>query len=281
VQIEESPGPRRSDALIALGELRECVTATQNLSHLTSSLHVGTQVLQEVVPDVAQNLTQWAVLISTLMQIARETLVLENDELNRFESEAQEAGSSLCALLVQSSRGVFKAKERLLIERKLQSTLPRVSAALSGIELLMDPPHAPSLPTTIEDLLVGAPDLGSNRPHRPLAIFGNQQNLEVTTPARVALRALGALAGQHKISPPDHLGIQVKLVEGRARLRFVALKTVTNLRTVQLPVFAESAHSSALVRAVLRPFGGIVSKNGQEITLPACSIQQAPVQALL
>jgi anti-sigma factor RsiW len=257
-------------ALAPLGRLRECLSAARNLEHLLASREVGPKALEQVVPEVAAELSPWNAAVGELCSILRTEFKLPSSALAALETEAQSRLQEFTRTLHDSSGAAMHARLRLDVERKLRATLPTLSATLAQLELLAQAGTPQILPMTLLELISDAPDLGSHRPHKPLLVSGPVNSPLLLLPAAAALGCLGILAGllPATVDPLTPLQLLVAPREARVQLTFHREAHPVTARA-KLPLFPPTAYSLETVAIVLDRYGGTLLTPPHSLILPA------------
>ncbi len=261
-----------AEALVAAGQLRECVAAVRNLEHLVASLTVGRQVLAHVIVDVAHALTDFSVVIEGALKCCRQAgMLLSSDEQDALVGPPQQCVEALLKALSQSVSSPIHAKSRLALERRLARDVPVIVAAVAHLDLLLDIVQAESTDMSVLELLTSMPQRGSQRPHRPVSIRGDGLASIVSIPPRVGVGILSvwvsAVAAGINVPKREAEDLGLVIRKREEEVEFACETHVFSNLVVRLPVFFPSKQSRVLLDVSLRPFGGRAS--GDTLVLSA------------
>lgn len=259
---ESVPPAPRPDVLGGFGKLREAQAALRNLEHLLGSVQVGPKVLAHVLPELELSSASWKEEAETLIGYCASVLS-SSTELLGFQRHFVELLRDFARALGPSGAPTMTAKVRLALERDVRRLVPAIGAAIDHLELLVEATWARGLPLSLKELLLSRPDIGSERPYRTVRVVGDAESVEVTLPARVALRAVGALVGQ---AGPD-VGLSVR--PGPTSCILVLERGLTGGVTAQLPIMVGISDTSAVVRSALLRYGVSVSDDALTLELPS------------
>ena len=259
-----TPSPYRAlvpSALVAAGQLRECVAAARNLEHLVASLTVGPQVLSHVIPDVAEALGEYPAVLERAIACTDERGIdLSLSEREALIGTSGQRVSELLSLLAEVAEAPIHARARLSLERKLAQVVPVLVTATAHVELLLEICQAEPAELSVYELLTSMPERGSDRPHRPIFVQGSGLDSVVSVPPRVALKILSAWVSSRPGGDAGEVALGVRN-EGGGVIFTIETSVRSDLQ-VRLPVFFPSPHTRMVLGAALRPYRGHVSDLG-------------------
>ena len=258
---EVPPLPPPPDVLGGMGKLREALVALRNLEHLLASPQVGPRVLAHVLPELEQSSSSWKAEASKLVGLLTHR---EEDPtmLRNFESFVLALLDDFAGSLERASSTSMAARARLSLERDVRRLMPSIGSVIDHFELLVESRAARGVPLSLKELLFSRPDTGLDKPLVAFRVDGDAELVEVSLPARVAVRAIGALLA---CAGPG-VGIAVRTHSSGCTLSIE--RDVESGLVAQLPQMVCIADTHAVVRYALGRYGVQVSLNGLLLDLP-------------
>lgn len=256
-----TPTSPPAEILGSLGSLREALAALRNLEHLLGSVQVGPKVLAQVLPELEASAAGWSREASRLLAYFRERSEGEA-EITEFDDFTRRSFADFSRVLARSRASTASAKTRLTLERDVRRLVPLFASAFDHLELLVDATWAPELPLNLRELLVSRPELGGDKPDRPLPLVGEAERIEVNLPARVALRALGLLVSR----VGERTGLRVEL---RGEICVVSLEPNLESTTLaHVPALLALPGTKLVTRAALGRYGVRVPGDARTLEIP-------------
>jgi len=266
-----SSGPNRvssSEALAALGKLRERIAAARNLEHLVGSRTVGPKVLAQVVPDVRESLRDWNECAFELAEHVGKGLAIEQCELRPLFTLDRDAIEALCCTLESVGDGPVAAKARLNVERELRQHIPALAKAMEHWEILVEALRGSGVPMSVAELLSSSPERTTDRPMRSVWLVGATEELEVSVPPRTGLFCIAALAST-LAAPNEPLSLRVSRGPQGVQMSFSpGVASDESKVSVRVPLFSHSPITREVIQSALRIHSGKVDQATASLTFP-------------
>jgi hypothetical protein len=207
--------------------------------------------LSQIISDVALALADFEKALDFLRDVLVGKFSTSAPAVDQLAQLARPEVATILQMLHVTAAPTH-AKQRLELERSLESTLPRLYASVSHWELLVDSFYADAVAMSLPELLSSRPDRGSERPYRAVRFCGDLMSRDVLIPPRVGLGALGAWMSIDDSTLEQFVVVSVREDE----LRFQKSTSSSPELTARLPVFVATPHTQTTVDAALRPHGG-------------------------
>ncbi len=259
---EAGPPRTTSDLLGAFGGLREALAGLRNLEHLLASVQVGPKLLAHVLPELKANSADWKGDALGLVHHA-EREFSSAGSLGQFELHLSNLFDEIATVLDAIDAEAVSAKTRLALERDVRRLVPMLVTSIEHLEILVETTFAKGVPLSLAELLSSKPDIGSDRPYRPVFVDGDAASIEVVLPARVLLRALGTLVNR----AGDDVCLAVRLQGESCRIDLV--KEPRAGFVAHLPSMTSLDSSVSMLRGALGHLGVQLAADGLVLELPA------------